>query len=54
LIGNALGTASLAEQATQVLGSVVAGLLVFLASAVALRIEELELLKGFVARRVRR
>jgi putative peptidoglycan lipid II flippase len=54
LIGDALGTSSLAEQATQVLGSVAVGLLVFLGSAVALRIEELELLKGFVARRVRR
>jgi putative peptidoglycan lipid II flippase len=54
LIGDAVGTSGLGGQSVQVLGSVAIGLLVFLAAALVLRMEELELLKGFLVGRLRR
>jgi putative peptidoglycan lipid II flippase len=48
-----LGTTTLATQTVQVLGAVVAGLAVFIASAAALRIEEVEMVRRQVAARWR-
>ncbi|HEY3265146.1 MAG TPA: murein biosynthesis integral membrane protein MurJ, partial [Actinomycetota bacterium] len=48
-----LGTTTLATQTVQVLGAVVAGLAVFIASAAALRIEEVDLVRRQVAARWR-
>lgn len=48
-----LGTTTLAAQTVQVLGAVVAGLAVFIASAAALRIEEVDLVRRQVAARWR-
>jgi putative peptidoglycan lipid II flippase len=48
-----LGTTSIATQAAQVLGAVVAGLAVFVASAAALRIEEVGLVRRQIAARWR-
>ena len=48
-----LGTTTLATQTVQVLGAVVAGLVVFIASAAALRIEEVEMVRRQVAARWR-
>jgi putative peptidoglycan lipid II flippase len=48
-----LGTTNLATQTVQVLGAVVAGLAVFVASAAALRIEEVEMVRRQVAARWR-
>jgi putative peptidoglycan lipid II flippase len=48
-----LGTTTLATQTAQVLGAVVAGLAVFIASAAALRIEEVDLVRRQVAARWR-
>jgi putative peptidoglycan lipid II flippase len=53
-LGRTVGTATLAGQLVQVLGSVAMGLIVFIGAALLLRMEELELLKGFVSRRLRR
>jgi putative peptidoglycan lipid II flippase len=49
-----LGTATIGAQAMQVASAVVAGLAVFLASAVALRIEEVDMVRRQVAGRWRR
>jgi putative peptidoglycan lipid II flippase len=49
-----LGTTSLGTQAVQVLGAVAAGLLVFVASAAALRIEEVDLVRRQVVAGFRR
>ena len=49
-----LGTTSLGTQAVQVLGAVAAGLLVFVASAAALRIEEVDMVRKQVAAGLRR
>jgi putative peptidoglycan lipid II flippase len=49
-----LGTASLGTQALQVLTAVATGLLVFIASAAALRIEEVDMVRRQVAARWRR
>jgi putative peptidoglycan lipid II flippase len=54
LFGHTLGTETLLEQAVQVLGSVVVGLLVFVAMALLLRIEDLRQVVAMVAGRVRR
>lgn len=51
--GRALGTASLTAQATQILGAVLAGLIVYVALASILRLKELEWIKGLLPRRVR-
>jgi hypothetical protein len=48
-----LGTKTLGEQAAQVLGAVVAGLAVFVASAAALRIEEVGMVRRQVTARWR-
>jgi len=48
-----LGTTTLATQTVQVLGAVVAGLAVFIASAAALRIEEVEMVRRQLAARWR-
>ena len=48
-----LGTTTIATQAAQVLGAVVAGLAVFVASAAALRIEEVGLVRRQIAARWR-
>lgn len=48
-----LGTTAIATQAAQVLGAVVAGLAVFIASAAALRIEEVGLVRRQIAARWR-
>ena len=48
-----LGTTTIAAQAAQVLGAVVAGLAVFIASAAALRIEEVGLVRRQIAARWR-
>jgi len=48
-----LGTATLGQQAAQVLGAVVAGLAVFVASAAALRIEEVGMVRRQVTARWR-
>ena len=48
-----LGTTTIAAQAAQVLGAVVAGLAVFVASAAALRIEEVGLVRRQIAARWR-
>jgi putative peptidoglycan lipid II flippase len=53
-IGHAVSTSSIAGQMVQVLGSVTAGLAVFLVAAWALRIEDLQLLKGLLPSRMRR
>jgi putative peptidoglycan lipid II flippase len=53
-LARAVDTATLAGQAVQVVGAVLVGLLVFLSAAALLRMEEMELLKGFWIRRVRR
>ncbi|MBI4259868.1 MAG: murein biosynthesis integral membrane protein MurJ [Actinobacteria bacterium] len=53
-LGRLLGTATVAAELAQVAGSVAVGLLVFLAAALVLRMEELELLKGILSRRFRR
>ena len=49
-----LGTTSLGTQAVQVLGAVAAGLLVFVASAAALRIEEVDMVRKQVVAGLRR
>jgi len=49
-----LGVATVGAQAMQVVSAVVVGLAVFLASAVALRIEEVDLVRRQVAGRWRR
>jgi putative peptidoglycan lipid II flippase len=49
-----LGTTSLGTQAVQVLGAVAAGLMVFVASAAALRIEEVEMVRKQVVAGFRR
>ncbi|HET7236005.1 MAG TPA: murein biosynthesis integral membrane protein MurJ [Actinomycetota bacterium] len=49
-----LGTATLGAQAAQVLSAVAVGLIVFLASAAALRIQEVEMVRRHVAGRWRR
>jgi putative peptidoglycan lipid II flippase len=54
VLGSAIGTATLLEQAVQVLGSVVIGLLVFVAMALLLRMEDLRQVIGMVAGRFRR
>ena len=48
-----LGTTTLATQTVQVLGAVVGGVAVFIASAAALRIEEVDLVRRQVAARWR-
>ncbi len=50
----ALGTATLLAQAAQVLGAIAAGLLVFAAAALMLRIEEAQLVREAVRSRTRR
>ena len=54
LLGRAIGTATIPEQSVQVLGSVVVGLLVFLAMALLLRMEDLRQVIGTVTGRFRR
>jgi putative peptidoglycan lipid II flippase len=54
LIGRALGTAGLLTQAIQVVGAVGAGLLVFAALALILRIEEVDVVRGALIARFRR
>lgn len=54
LIGDALGTASLAAQVAQVAGAVGAGLLVFVAAALILRMDEVDGVRKAVAARFRR
>jgi putative peptidoglycan lipid II flippase len=54
LIGAAIGTASLAEQATQVGVGVVIGLVTFGVAALLLRIEEFDLVKRTLLARLRR
>jgi putative peptidoglycan lipid II flippase len=54
LMAHALGAETILEQAMQVLGSVVLGLLVFVAMALLLRIEDLRQVVGMVVGRVRR
>jgi putative peptidoglycan lipid II flippase len=53
-VGRTLGTASLGPEVLQVGGGVLAGVAVFLAAAVAFRMEELVLIKQMVLERVRR
>jgi putative peptidoglycan lipid II flippase len=53
-MGRWLGTATLGAQAAQVLSAVAAGLAVFLASAAALRIEEVDMVRQHVVGRWRR
>ncbi|MGZ8603372.1 MAG: murein biosynthesis integral membrane protein MurJ [Actinomycetota bacterium] len=53
-LGDALGTASVAAQSVQVFGAVAAGLAVFVAAAVVLRIEEVALVRRQLAARWRR
>jgi hypothetical protein len=53
-IGRWLGTTTLGAQAIQVMSAVAVGLAVFLASAVALRIEEVDLVRRQVTGRWRR
>jgi len=50
----ALNTATLAGETLQVLGAVAAGLAVFLGLAILLKVEDLQLLRGFVGARFRR
>jgi putative peptidoglycan lipid II flippase len=50
----ALGSASLAAQAAQILGAVVAGLIVYVVLASFLRLKELEWIKGLIPRRAAR
>ena len=54
VLGHLVGTATLLEQAVQVTGSVVVGLLVFGAMALLLRIEDLRQVVGMIAGRFRR
>lgn len=54
LVGDALGTATLLEQGLQVFAGVLAGLMIFVASVVLLRVEEFDLVKRFVLARIRR
>ncbi|MFL5799277.1 MAG: murein biosynthesis integral membrane protein MurJ [Actinomycetota bacterium] len=54
LLGRAIGTSTLPEQSVQVLGSVVVGLLVFVAMALLLRMEDLRQVIGTVTGRFRR
>ena len=49
----ALGAASLAAQAIQILGAVVAGLIVYVVLVRFLRVKELEWIKGLFPRRAR-
>jgi putative peptidoglycan lipid II flippase len=53
-LGSAVGVSTVGGQAVQVLGAVAAGLLVFLAAALILRMEELALLRQLVSARFRR
>ena len=54
VLGHLVGTATLTQQAVQVVGSVLIGLLVFGAMALLLRIEDLRQVVGMVAGRFRR
>jgi len=49
-----LNTATLAGQTLQVLGAVAAGVATFLILAVLLRVEDLQLLRGYLGGRIRR
>ncbi|MEX1045885.1 MAG: murein biosynthesis integral membrane protein MurJ [Actinomycetota bacterium] len=53
-LARAFGTAGVFAQAVQVLGSVLAGLLVFVVAAIALRMEEFEVIKSSLRSRLRR
>lgn len=53
-LGDAIGTATLAEQAVQVFGAVAAGLATFLLAATLLRIEEVAMVRRQLAARWRR
>jgi putative peptidoglycan lipid II flippase len=53
-VGNVLGTETLFDQAAQVTVGVAAGLMIFLALVVLLRVEEFGLVKRFVLGRIRR
>jgi putative peptidoglycan lipid II flippase len=53
-LGDAMGTVTFAEQAVQVLGSVAAGVVVFVAAATLLRIEEVAMVRDQVVARWRR
>jgi putative peptidoglycan lipid II flippase len=54
VLGRLFGTATIPEQAVQVMGSVVVGLLVFVAMALLLRIEDLRQVVGMTVGRFRR
>jgi putative peptidoglycan lipid II flippase len=53
-LGDAMGTVTFVEQTVQVLGSVAAGVVVFVAAATLLRIEEVAMVRDQVAARWRR
>lgn len=54
LLGDALGTATLADQAVQVFAAIAAGLTIFLAASTALRIEEVDAVRRQLVARWRR
>lgn len=54
VVGDAVGTETIFEQAVQVASGVAAGLTIFVSVVVLLRVEEFELVKRFVLARVRR